>query len=370
MAVKIACPCLFGLESLVSDELKMLGYENTHSINGRVAFDGEISDIARANINLRCAERVLLLLGEFEARSFEELFQGIKAIEWENWIGKTDSFPVKGWSLNSTLHSVPDCQAIIKKAVVERLKTKYKLEWFKETGPKLQIQFSIMKNLVSVYLDTSGEGLHKRGYRENSNPAPIKETLAAAMVKLSRFRGNTAFYDPLCGSGTILIEAAMAAMRMAPGMNRRFAAEKWGSVPEETWREARQEALSKIEKKVEIVHGFDIDPQAVELTLENARKAGVKDAVTAARQDIRQFAPAEERGTIVCNPPYGERMLEIKEAEELYREMGKVFLKLPGWHFYVISASEQFEQLFGKRSDKKRKLYNGMIKCELYQYFK
>ncbi|HEX3026736.1 MAG TPA: THUMP domain-containing protein, partial [Clostridia bacterium] len=206
--IKIACPCLFGLESLVAEEIRRLGYEQTVSTNGRVVFEGDTLAIARANLNLRCAERVLVLLAEFEARSFEELFQGVKRLPWEDWIGRDDVFPVKGWSLNSALHSVPDCQSIIKKAVVEKLKTVYHVDWFQETGAKIQIQFSILKNIVSVYLDTSGEGLHKRGYRQNANEAPLKETLAAAMVKLSHFYTDRPFYDPFCGSGTILIEAA------------------------------------------------------------------------------------------------------------------------------------------------------------------
>jgi putative N6-adenine-specific DNA methylase len=368
--LKLACPTLFGLESIVAEEIRQLGYDRVTSTNGRVMFEADELGIARANINLRCAERVMVLIGEFEATSFEQLFQNVKAMPFEQWICKDDEFPVKGWSLNSALHSVPDCQSIIKKAVVERLKLKYKIDWFSETANKVQIQFSIMKNLVSVYLDTSGEGLHKRGYRENANEAPLKETLAAAMIMLSRFDGERAFYDPFCGSGTILIEAAMIASNMAPGLYRRYSAEKWSSLNKDIWTKARNEALDKIIKKPMIVHGYDIDEAAVRLTLENAKKASVGSIVTATCQDIKQFAPTEPRGVIVCNPPYGERMLEIKEAEDLYRQMGQVISPLHGFNLYVISASERFENLFGRPCDKKRKLYNGMIKCELFQYFR
>jgi putative N6-adenine-specific DNA methylase len=368
--IKLACPTLFGLESLVSDEIKQLGYDKVTSTNGRVLFEADEQAIARANINLRCAERVLILIGEFEATNFEQLFQNVKSLPWERWISKEDEFPVKGWSLNSALHSVPDCQSIIKKAVVERLKEKYKIDWFSETGSKLQIQFSILKNLVSVYIDTSGDGLHKRGYRENANEAPLKETLAAAMVKLSRFDGERAFYDPFCGSGTILIEAAMIAGNIAPGINRRFSAEKWPALDSNIWLQARNEALDKIAKKPMVIQGYDNDEAAVSLTLENAKKAGVGAVVTAKCQDIKLFAPSEERGVIVCNPPYGERMLEIQEAEDLYRIMGPLFLPLNGYNLYIICANEHFENLFGRPADKRRKLYNGMIKCELFQYFR
>ncbi|CDZ23593.1 putative RNA methyltransferase YpsC [[Clostridium] cellulosi] len=367
--VTLACPCLFGVESLVADEIKALGYNDVETQNGRVIFHADESAIARANIWLRCAERVLIMLGEFEAHSFEDLFQGVKAIPWEKWIGRDDAFPVKGWSLNSKLHSVPDCQAIIKKAIVEHLKEKYHVTWFKETGAKFQIQFSILKDKVSIYIDTSGEGLHKRGYRRNSIEAPLKETLAASMVKIARFYADRAFCDPMCGSGTILIEAALIGRNIAPGLNRSFAAENF-HLDKSIWKDAREEASAAINSEPIEVFGYDIDQKAVELTLENAKKAGVGDVITASRQDLRDFAPTQEHGTVVTNPPYGERLLDIKAAEEIYKTMGSVFLKLKGWRFYIISPSENFESLFGKRADKKRKLYNGMIKCEFFQYFR
>ncbi len=368
--ITLACPCVFGVESLVADEIKELGYADITTQNGRVTFKADEAAIARANIGLRCAERVLILLAEFDAHSFEDLFQGVKAIAWEHWVGREDAFPVKGWSLNSVLHSVPDCQAIVKKAAVERLKATYKIDWFKETGSKLQIQFSILKDRVSIFLDTSGEGLHKRGYRRNANEAPLKETLAAAMCKIARFYPDRAFCDPMCGSGTILIEAAMLGLNMAPGLSRSFAAESW-NLNKEIWRQAREEALSLINKQPIEVFGYDSDKDAVALTLENAKKAGLEGVIKADVQDIRDFAPSQAHGTVVTNPPYGERMLDIKQAEELYGVMGSAFLKLDGgWRFYIISPSDRFETLFGKKADKRRKLYNGMIKCELFQYFR
>lgn len=368
--IRLACPCVFGVESIVADEIKALGYTDTVSENGRVTFTGDEMAIARANIGLRCAERVLVLLAEFDAHSFEDLFQGVKAIPWENWIGREDAFPVKGWTLNSELHSMSACQSIIKKAVVEHLKAHYHVDWFKETGPKLQIQFSILKDKVSIFLDTSGEGLYKRGYKRSSVEAPLKETRAAALVKIARFYSDRAFCDPMCGCGTILIEAAMIGLNIAPGLNRDFAAESFHLDPS-IWSRARDEARSLIKREPIDVFGYDIDENAVGMTLENAKAAGVGDVVRAGVKDIRDFSPCQPHGTIITNPPYGERLLDITQAEELYKIMGSVFLRLnKGWRFYIISPSEKFETLFGKQADKKRKLYNGMIKCNYFQYFR
>jgi putative N6-adenine-specific DNA methylase len=367
----LVCPCLFGTESLIADELKLMGFDAPACTNGRVTFSGTQQDIARANIGLRCAERVLIELGSFRASTFDELFEGIKALPWEDFIGREDSFPVAGWSLQSQLHSVPDCQKIVKKAVVERLKPRYRTDWFKETGPRVQIRFSIYKDEVSACLDTTGEGLHKRGYRAESTEAPIKETLAASMIKLARPFADKPFYDPMCGSGTILIETALMLRNIAPGLKRSFAAEKWGCFAPDIWSGARQAAQGAINDEQFVVQGYDTDKKAVELTLGNAEKAGVGGNVRAAVQDIDRFAPQGTRGLIVCNPPYGERLLEIKQAEELYTRMGRAFLPLPdGFHYFIISPSDRFEQLFGRKADKRRKLYNGMIKCELFQYFR
>lgn len=371
MTMQCVVPCLLGLESLIAEELVRFGAESVQAENGRVLFNADEYMLARVNINSRFSERVQVLVGSFEALSFEELFEGTKALPWESWIGKDDAFPVKGYSLNSALFSVSDCQSIIKKAVVERLKTKHHLEWFDETGPIHQIQFSIHKNIVSLLLDTSGAGLHKRGYRLDANTAPIKETLAAALCSLSKLRHYHTLYDPMCGSGTILIEGAMMALNMAPGIHRSFSAERWSVIPEQAWSTERERARLLVKLAPEFsAFGSDIDPRSIELSTLNAQRAGVADCLRFSVGDIKDFKPGTERGTLVCNPPYGERMADIKESEDLYRVMGKVFERQKGWSYTVISPSETFESSFGRKADKRRKLYNGMIKCQVYMYFK
>ncbi|MDQ5983786.1 MAG: Ribosomal RNA large subunit methyltransferase L [Eubacteriales bacterium SKADARSKE-1] len=364
------CPCLLGIEGLLSNELKRMCAENVLSQNGRVTFSGDYNILARANICSRYAERVLILMGSFRAENFEELFQGVKKLAWEDLIGKNDAFPVKGSSLNSKLFSVPDCQSIIKKAIVERLKERYNVPWFEETGALFSVQFLIMKDIVSVMVDTSGAGLHKRGYRKNSTEAPIKETLAAAMVNLAHVRSSSTVYDPFCGSGTILIEAALYAMNIAPGINRRFIAESWPWIQPSIWNNERQRALEGIRRNVEFqAFGYDIDKNAIELTKENAKKAGVEAKIKVEKQDIKDFKALSERGIIICNPPYGERLLDVKRVRELYETMGKVFKKQEGMNYYIISPDEDFESYFLRKSQKRRKLYNGMIKCQYHMYF-
>ncbi len=371
MKYRLLAPCLFGLEKPVADELKAIGADNVTAENGRVFFEGDEHILARANICSRFAERIQICVGEFQAYSFTELFDSVKALPWERYIDKEDAFPVKGWSLNSVLHSVPDCQSIIKKAVVTRLSHKYNLQWFKETGAVHQIAFSIMKDKVTVTIDTSGEGLHKRGYRRNSNDAPLKETLAAAMVYLSRIYDDSAFYDPCCGSGTILIEAAMMARNMAPGLRRSFAAEKFGFIDPKVWSDERAKAMSEIKSGIAFkAYGSDIDPEAVKLALENAKKAGVDDYIEVSVADIKDFAPSTPRAVVVTNPPYGERLLDLRAAEDLYRVMGEVFERRYGYKYTVISSHDEFERLFGRPADKRRKLYNGSIRCQVYMYFK
>lgn len=371
MEYRYVCPCLLGVEGLVADELRFLEAKNVEAQNGRVLFSGGLEILARANLCSRFAERALVLLDVFEARSFEELFQGVKALPWEAWIGQKDAFPVKGRSLSSKLSSVPNCQSIIKKAVVERLKQNYKVSWFEETGSLHQIQFLILKDQVSVMLDATGAGLHKRGYRESSNSAPIKETLAAAMASLARVRPNSTVIDPCCGSGTIVIEAAMQALRIAPGLRRRFAAEQWEAMPAQIWRQERERAQDFIRRDASFTaFAYDIEEEALELTRANAAKAGVANRIQVKNRDLRDFQTEGEHGTVICNPPYGERLLDVRQAEELYRVMGKVFVQKPGWSYTVISPDDDFEACFGRRSDKRRKLYNGMIKCQVYQYFK
>ena len=368
---QLVLPCLLGVEGLVAEELRDMGAENVAPENGRVLCAGSPEMIARANIRSRFAERVLVLLGTFEAKSFESLFRGVKALPWTEWIGRDDAFPVKGRCLSSQLMSVPDCQAIIKKAVVESLKEAYKLEHFPETGANYQIQFLIMKDKVSIMLDASGAGLHKRGYRKNSNEAPIKETLAAVMAKLSRVRTDGTLIDPFCGSGTILIEGAMLAMHIAPGLRRHFAAEKWKAVPGNIWDNERV-AAKALERRDEgfLAFGYDIDPEAVRLTLENAKKAGVAQYISAEVRDIKDFSNDGPFGCVICNPPYGERLLDVKTAEDIYKTMGHVFTPKRGWSYAAISPDERFETCFGKKADRRRKLYNGMIRCQYYMYFK
>jgi len=363
-------PCLFGVEGILGDELRRMGAENVRPENGRVLFCGGLDILARANITSRYAERIQIVMGRFKALSFEELFQGVRALPWERFIGKLDAFPVKGWSLNSQLHSVPDCQAIVKKAVVERLSRVYGIQWFDECDGKCQIQFTILKDEVTLLLDTSGVGLHKRGYRAISGGAPIKETLAAAIVDVTRARRAKLVCDPCCGSGTLLIEAALAAKGIAPGIRRVFSAMYWDSIPSDIWKEERQQARERQRDVEFFARGGDIDAEVLSLVSDNAAKAGVGDYISAAQADIRDFRPDGDSGTVLCNPPYGERLLDIKAAEDIYRTMGKVFIPKAGWSYAIISPHEQFEELFGRPADKRRKLYNGMLKCQLYMYYK
>lgn len=369
--INLIAPCLFGTESIAADEFRRMGFTDIVTENGRVKLAGDFNMLARANICSRFAERILINVGEFYASTFTELFDGVKALGWEDFIGKDDAFPVNGWSIDSILHSIPDCQSIIKKAIVERLKLKYSVSRFAETGPEYKIRFSIHKNSVTMMIDTSGEGLHKRGYRRNSNAAPLKETLAASMCDLARIYPDTKLLDPFCGSGTLLIEAALMATKTAPGLRRFFAAERFGFIPEKVWREERTRAQDLILHNVDFsAQGFDIDKNAVELTFENAKKAGVSKYVKAAVADVKDFTPPEERCLIITNPPYGERLLDVKAAEELYTVMGNRFKEGSGRKYYVISPHDEFEKYFGRTADKRRKLYNGMIKCQLFMYFK
>ena len=362
-------PCLLGLEKLVGDEIKRLGLQDVQVENGRVLCRGSDADCARLNINLRCGARVMLVLGRFTARSFEELFQGTRAIPWEDYLPRDAAFPVKGYSISSQLFAVSSCQSIIKKAIVERMKAHYHLEQFPETGVKYQVRFSIQKDEVAICLDTSGEGLYKRGYRAVGVEAPLRETLAAALVILSRYRGRDPFCDPFCGSGTIPIEAALIAKNRAPGLHRSFDAMDWAFLPGAIWQDARDEAVSREFHGSYDIWGGDIDLHAVEIARSNARKAGVADAVRFEVADMRRFRRDSEYGQLVTNPPYGERLLEKAEAEELYRELGKVWRTLPPkWRTLVLSSHTEFERTFGRPADKKRKLYNGMIKCDVFMY--
>ena len=363
MKINFVIPCLLGLEKLIADELKTLGACDVAAENGRVLFSGDESILARVNICSRYAERVQILVGSFEAMSFEDLFQGTKALPWEEWIGAYDAFPVKGYSINSALFSVSDCQSIIKKAVVERLKSKYNISWFDETGPVHQIQFSIMKNKVSLLLDTTGVGLHKRGYRLEAGGAPIKETLAASLCCLARVRDYHTLYDPMCGSGTIQIEGAMLANNIAPGVNRNFSAERWPNISGEIWKTERERARS-LEKHDSpfVAYGSDIDSSCLEIAKANAQRAGVDRHITFEKRDLKDFAPKSEKGTVICNPPYGERLLDLKEAERIYKILGERFERKHGWAYYIISPSEDFEVFFSRKADKNKKkgLHGGL----------
>ena len=362
-------PGLRGLEKLGGDESRRLGLRYVQVENGRVLCRGQLSDIARLNINLRCGARVLLVLGRFPARSFEELFQGTRAIAWEDYLPRDAAFPLKGYSISSQLHSVPACQSIIKKAVVERLKAHYGMDQFPETGTKYQIRFSVFKDQVSIGLDASGEGLYKRGYRAVGVEAPLRETLAAALVTLSRYRGRDPFCDPFCGSGTIPIEAALIAKNRAPGLDRRFDSQRWAFLPAEAWMNAADEAQDKEFHGQYDIWGGDIDPRAVDIARDNARKAGVEDVVRFEVADMRNFRREDTYGQLVTNPPYGERLLERQEAEALYRDFGHMWERLPDtWRNLVLSSHTEFERTFGHQAKKKRKLYNGMIKCDLFMY--
>ena len=367
--LEFVIPCLLGLESLVGDEIRKLGLSDVRVENGRVLCRGEARDIARLNINLRCGARVILVLHKFRATDFESLFQGVRAVHWEDWIPREGEFPVVGYSINSTLHSVPACQSIVKKAVVDRLSAAYGIAQFPETGRRYQVRFSIMKDEVTLMLDTSGVGLHKRGYRRESNAAPIKETLAAGIIDLARIRENDTVCDPFCGSGTLLIEAGLKALNIAPGLNRSFAAERLGFVSDKAWRAARSEAADAIKRDAKFrAFGYDIDGECISLTLSNAKKAAPQLNITAERRDIRDYAPPADELKIITNPPYGERMLEVEQAREIYRAMGERMLPLNGSQLYIITPDEEFETIFGQKADKNRKLYNGMIKCDLFMY--
>ena len=364
---KIVIPCLFGLESLISKELKWLGYETLTVEDGKVSFLGDFEAVCRANIWIRCGERVLIEVGQFEAITFDELFEQTKKIRWADWLPKDAAFPVKGFCLKSTLASMRDCQAIIKKAVATSLSESYGIDWFSETGPLYQLQFSVMKDRVSLMIDTSGDGLHKRGYRRISNAAPLKETIAAAMVMLSFWKYEYPLYDLFCGSGTIPIEAAMFKRNIAPGISRNFLSENFTQIPSSVWSSARQEARDKIRNTPLKIFASDIDSDIIPTAEQNAKIAGVSDAITFSTLDATRFSSSEKYGTIISNLPYGERLK--LDCEKLYKDFGHTFSRLDDWSCYLIASDENFEKHFGKQADKRRKIYNGMIKCNIYQYY-
>ena len=366
--MEFSVPCLFGLEGLTGDELRRLDMDNVRVENGRVLFSGDARALAKANVCLRTGERVLIVLADFRATTFEELFQGVYNTPLEAYIPRDGAFPVKGHCLNSTLMSVPDCQAIVKKAASRRLGEKYGISWLPETGAKYQLQFSLMNDRAQLFLDTSGPGLHKRGYRANANDAPLRETLAAAMVILTRYRGREFLWDPFCGSGTIPIEAAMIAKNKAPGAYRRFSAEAFAWMDPKLWGEVRTEAKDREFHGNYRILGSDNDPKCVSLAMANARKAGLGDLIDFRDGDATKLSLPCDEGILICNPPYGQRMMEQQSAQRLYAALGRHLKFADGWKKYVITSEPEFEHYFGKRADKKRKLYNGMIKCDYYMY--
>ena len=370
MKLQLVATCLFGLEHLLGEEIEALGYERISTIDGRVTFLGDEQAVALSNIFLRYAERVFIKVGSFRAETFDQLFEGTKALPWPDFIGKNDMFPVKGHSIKSKLFSIPDCQAIVKRAVVASMTEKYGIKLFAEEGVKYQIEFFILNDECTLMIDTSGVALHKRGYRKEANAAPIRETLACAIAATSRPRENVLFWDPMCGSGTIAIEAAMLMKNIAPGKNRHFAAEDFPFIKRSIWQDAREEAIEGEEDNDFQVYASDIDPDCVALAEKNAKKAGVSSAIKVFRMDARKIAAPGRRATIVTNPPYGERMGSERQVEALYREIGEHFRSLSPWQVYIITSHPAFERFYGKKADKVRKLYNGMLPCYLYQYFK
>ena len=360
----------FGLEAVVARELSALGYEDQRVEDGRVIYEADWPAVCRSNLWLRSADRVMWKVGEFEARDFGELFEQTKALPWREILPPQAQFPVRGRSARSQLHHVPSCQSIVKKAIVESLKAGHKSDWIEETGPEFAVEVSIVSDRVILAIDTTGPGLHKRGYRTAGGQAPLKETLAAGLIQLSFWKRDRPMIDPFCGAGTLPIEAAMIGRNIAPGLGRRFVSETWPQLSDKLWQEARSEARDRATGTLAFpILGTDQDPGILRHARQHANAAGVEQDIHFQQQEFRELTSAKKFGCIITNPPYGERSGEIREVEELYREMGRIFEPLDTWSFYVLTSHPQFEKLFGKRADKRRKLYNGRIACTYYQYF-
>lgn len=358
-----------GLEAVVARELRDLGYEDLTVENGRVTFAGDLIDICRTNLWLRTSDRVLIKMGEFKARTFDELFEGAKALPWPEWIPGDGEFPVEGRSHKSQLSSVPACQGIVKKAVVEKMKERYRTEWFPEDGPRYVIEVSLLNDIALLTLDTTGISLHKRGYRKLITEAPLKETMAAAMVLLSRWNPARPLYDPFCGSGTIPIEAAMIGWNIAPGLRRTFNAQAWPVIPDALWEQAREEAYDLLRDDVPLqIVGSDIDKQAIDVALAAAKAAGLAKEISFRAIPVAKIEPEGDYGCIITNPPYGERLGDSEQAEKVIRQLGFIDAKLQTWSIFALSPAKQFEHYFARKADKRRKLFNGRIECQLYQY--
>ena len=368
---ELVVPCHFGLEAVTKREIYDLGYEITRVEDGRVTFEGDEEAVCRANVFLRSAERVLLQVGRFPATTFDELFEGIKALPWEDYIPKDGRFWVtKASSIKSKLFSPSDIQSIAKKAMVERLKQSYHLDWFPEDGASYPVRIFLLKDEVMVTIDTSGESLHKRGYRLMTSKAPLTETLAAALIMLTPWKRDRILVDPFCGSGTFPIEAAMMAANIAPGMNRSFTAQKWTNlIPAELWKETVQEAEEMIDKDVQVdVQSYDIDPEVVKAARENAKRAGVDHMIHFQQREVAHLRHPKKYGFVITNPPYGERLEEKEDLPKLYEQIGKAFEGLDSWSLYMITSYEDAERYIGRKADKNRKIYNGMIKTYFYQF--
>lgn len=361
----------FGLEAIVKRELEGLGFEDFQVENGKVNFKATMADIARTNLWLRVADRVLLKMGEFKAYSFEELYNKTFALPWEDIIPENGNFIIEGKSIKSKLYSISDSQRIVEKAIVDKLKKKYKnVDWFTKDGPRYRVEVALLKDVATLTIDTSGAGLHKRGYRTRQGRAPLKETLAAAMVLLSYWNKDRVMFDPFCGSGTIPIEAAMIGRNIAPGLDRKFDAEEWDIMDEEIWKAARKEAFEAIDYKSNLdILACDIDVRAVDTAIANAENLGLEEDIVFLTKDFRDMTLKNEYGVVITNPPYGDRLGEMEEVEELYRDLGEKMRKLDSWSSYVITSHKGFERLFGKKADRKRKLYNGRIEVDYYQYY-
>ena len=371
MKINYITTSTFGLEAVVKREVERLGGENINVSDGRIDFSGGIEMIPRFNMWLRSGDRLLINFAEFYAYAFDELFEKTKALPWEDWITIDGKFTVTGKSIKSQLFSVSDCQSIVKKAIVERLKPKYNVEWFEETGPEYKVQVGLLKDKVTLTIDTTGPGLHKRGYRLDAVVAPLKETIAAALIDLSYWKKDRILFDPMCGSGTIAIEAAMIARNIAPGLTRDFASKYWPQIDEKIWKDEKSKAYAEINVDVRPeIYASDMDPKAIETAKHNSRLAGVDDSIFFDTRKFDSQTPAPgDYGVMISNPPYGERIGTLEEMKEIHKNLGLFLKRNPSWSLYVITSNEEFEKQLGKKADKKRKLFNGNVKTDYYQYF-
>jgi putative N6-adenine-specific DNA methylase len=368
--IQLIATCPMGLEAVVAREIKELGYPDMRIENGRVVFAGDELAICRTNLWLRTADRILIKVGEFTARTFDELFEGTKALPWADWIPENAEFPVQGRSYKSQLSSVPACQGIVKKAVVEKMKERYRTEWFEEKGARHVIEVALMNDIATLTLDTTGYSLHKRGYRRQATDAPLKETMAAAMILLSRWTPDRPFFDPFCGSGTLPVEAAMIGWNIAPGLRRSFPSESWPSISSLHWEEARNEAYDAVKDDLPLdISGSDIDPSAIEIAQASAKSAGLANAIRWETRSVAKAKPEGNYGCLITNPPYGERLGDQEAAEKAIHDLGSLVIHLSTWSVFVLTPSKQIEHYLGRPANKKRKLYNGRIECQYYQFF-